>query len=150
MSEDEDDDERRDTWPFDIPMDGIADMVDLMVVVAKSDGRIDAQEAESLAVLINTLNRSVLDRRVTSTIVQESLVRLQREGARHTLERVGQTLSYLGKLEDALSLAVDVVTSGKALTELEWTSLVLAGRAGRLAPSTIRRIIGDCPLDLSI
>lgn len=138
-------DELRDTTPFDIPMDGIADMVDLMVVVAKSDGRIDAKEAESLAVLINTLNRSVLDRRVTSSIVQESLQRLQRQGARMTLERVGQTLAYLGKLEDALSLAMDVATSAKGLTEMEWTSLVLAGRAGQLEPATIRRIIGDCP-----
>jgi hypothetical protein len=139
------DDDLRDTAPFDIPMDGIADMVDLMVVVAKSDGRIDALEAESLAILINTLNRSVLDRRVTASIVKESLMRLQREGARMTLERVGQTLASLGKLEDALSLAVDVATSGKALTELEWTSLVLAGRAGQLEPAVIRRIIGDCP-----
>ena len=138
-------DDLRDTSPFDIPMDGIADMVDLMVVVAKADGRIDAQEAKSLAVLINTLNRAVMDRRVTSTIVQESLMRLQRQGARATLERVGQTLSSLGKLEDAMGLAVDVATSGKALTELEWTSLVLAGRAGQLEPRTIRRIIGDCP-----
>lgn len=144
MGEEED---LRDTTPFDISMDGIADMVDLMVVVAKSDGRIDAREADSLAVLINTLNRSVLDRRVTSTIVQESLMRLQRHGTRATLERVGQTLAYLGKLEDALGLAVDVATSGKALTELEWTSLVLAGRAGQLEPRTIRRIIGDCPSD---
>jgi hypothetical protein len=31
------------------------------------------------------------------------------------------------------------------MTELEWTSLVLAGRSGNLTAEEIRDIIGDCP-----
>lgn len=140
-----DDDEFRDTSPFDIPINGIADIVDLMVVVARADGKIDQAEAESLAALINTLNRTVLDKAVTRTIVEESVKRLKREGARATLERVGMTLAYLGRLEDALGLALDVAQSGKKLSQLEWTSLVVAGKAGQLEPARIRSIIGDCP-----
>jgi len=140
-----DDEEQRDTSPFEIPLDGIADIVDLMVVVARADGRIDEAEAESLAALINTLNRTVLDKAVTRTIVEQSVKRLKREGVRATLERVGVTLGYLGRLEDALGLALDVAQSGKELSELEWTSLVVAGRAGQLDADKIRAIIGDCP-----
>lgn len=142
MNEDRHD---RDTTPFDITLDGVADTVDLMVVVAKADGRIDSDEANTLVILINTLNRTVLDRQVTRTIVQESLNRLRLDGPRKTLDRVGQTLSYIGKLKDALGLALDVATSGGGMTELEWTSLVLAGRAGGLSATEIREIIGDLP-----
>lgn len=140
-----DDENLRDTQPFDIPLDTIEAMVDLMVVVARSDGRIDQDEAASLVALINTLNRSVLDREVTQSIVQKSSERLRRDGARRTLERVGQTLAYLGKLKDALGLGLDVARSGGKMTQLEWTSLVLAGRSGNLSPEEIREIIGDCP-----
>lgn len=126
-------------------MDGIADMVDLMVVVAHADGKIDVDEAESLAALINTLNRTVLDRQVTKAIVTESLKRLRRDGARKTLDRVGQTLAYMGKLEDALGLGLDVARSGEGMTELEWISLVFAGKAGELSPERIRELIGPCP-----
>lgn len=143
--EDYDEREDRDTSPFDIPLDGIADIVDLMVVVAQADGRIDHVEAESLVRLINTMNRTVLDRKITQSIVEQSLQRLRRDGARKTLERVGITLGYLGKLKDALGLAHDVATTGKNISMLEWTSLVVAGRAGDLAPEEIRRIIGECP-----
>lgn len=135
----------RDTQPFDIPFDTIEAMVDLMVVVARSDGRIDQDEASALVALINTLNRSVLDREVTQGIVQKSSARLRQDGARKTLERVGQTLAYLGKLKDALGLGLDVARSGGKMTELEWTSLVLAGRSGNLSAEEIREIIGDCP-----
>jgi hypothetical protein len=51
----------------------------------------------------------------------------------------------MGKLKDALGLALDVATSGHGMTELEWTSLVLAGRAGGLSAGEIREIIGDLP-----
>jgi hypothetical protein len=145
MIDDDDDDHLRDTAPFDIPFDSIAAMVDLMVVVAKSDGKIDEDEASALVALINTLNRSVLDRRVTRGIVHESLERLKKDGVRETLTRVGQTLAYLGKLKDALGLGLDVARSGGGMTELEWTSLVLAGRAGGLSAQEIRDIVGDCP-----
>lgn|GEM_PF-2763452 len=141
----EEDRHERNTEPFDITLDGVDETVDLMVVVAKADGRIDSDEANTLVVLINTLNRRVLDRTITRTIVQESLNRLQRDGPRKTLDRVGQTLSYMGKLKDALGLALDVATSGRGMTELEWTSLVLAGRAGGLSAAEIRDIIGDLP-----
>lgn len=134
-----------DTSPFDIPLDGIADMVDLMVVVAQADGAIDEDESDSLVALINTLNRAVLDQRITRGIVAESLKRLRRDGTRKTLERVGITLAYLGKLEDALGLGLDVARSGKGMSELEWTSLVFAGKAGQLTPERIREIIGPCP-----
>lgn len=143
--EDYDEREDRDTSPFDIPLDGIADIVDLMVVVAQADGRIDHFEGESLVHLINTMNRTVLDRKISQSIVEQSVQRLKREGARQTLERVGMTLSYLGKLKDALGLAHDVATTGKKISMLEWTSLVVAGRAGDLGPEEIRRIIGECP-----
>ena len=143
--EDYDEREDRDTTPFDIALDGIADIVDLMVVVAQADGRIDHIEAESLANLINTMNRTVLDRKVTQGIVEHSLERLRRDGARRTLERVGMTLGYLGKLKDALGLAHDVATTKKNISMLEWTSLVVAGRAGELTPEEIRKIIGECP-----
>ncbi len=143
--EDYDAREERDTTPFDIPIDGIADIVDLMVVVAQADGKIDRVEAESLTRLINTMSRTVLDRKVTQTIVEQSLQRMRREGARKTLERVGNTLRCLGKLRDALGLAHDVATSGKQISMLEWTSMVVAGRAGDMAPQDIRRIIGECP-----
>lgn len=136
---------QRDTQPFDIPLDGVADMVDLMVVVAKADGHIDSDEAGALVALINTLNREVLARADTQTIVQESLARLKRDGARATLSRVGQTLAYVGRLKDALGLGLDVARSGRGVTELEWTSLVLAGRAGGLSPEEIREIVGPCP-----
>lgn len=139
------DDEQRDTSPFHIPVDGIADIVDLMVVVAKSNGPIDPAEAEALAVLINTLNRTVLDRAITSRIVEQSLERLRRDGARRTIERVGTTLGHLGKLKDAMGLALDVATSAKPLSEFAWTTLVMAGRAGELSPSEIRDIVGTCP-----
>jgi hypothetical protein len=139
------DENLRDTQPFDIPFDTIEAMVDLMVVVARSDGKIDPDEATALVALINTLHRSVLDREVTQSIVQKSSARLRQDGARKTLERVGQTLAYLGKLKDALGLGLDVARSGGKMTELEWTSLVLAGRSGTLTAEEIRDIIGDCP-----
>lgn len=142
---DHEDDHLRDTQPFDIPFDSITAMVDLMVVVAKADGKIDQDEASALVALINTLNRSVLDRKVTRSIVHESLERIKRDGVRQTIQRVGETLSYLGKLKDALGLGLDVARSGGGMSELEWTSLVLAGRAGGLSPDEIRDVVGECP-----
>lgn len=139
------DEEQRDTSPFNIPLDGIADIVDLMVAATKSDGPLAPAEFQALAAVINTLNRTVLERSVTTHIVEQSLERLRRNGVRRTIERVGTTLGHLGKLKDALGLALDVATSEKPLSEFSWTTLVIAGRAGQLTPDEIRDIIGPCP-----
>ena len=137
--------DRISTLSYEPDAEGMTELVDLLVLVAQADGKIDVTESDSIHSLINTMRRDVLQKNLSAAIVRQSLIRLKQEGPRDAVVRIGRRLGQLGKIEDALGMGRDVAESGRVMTELEWTCLVLAGRAAGLSADRIRELVGQKP-----
>lgn len=137
--------DRISTLSYEPDADGMTELVDLLVLVAQADGEVDHLEANAIHSLISTLRRDVLQKHLSEAIVRQSAMRMKQEGARAAVTRIGRRLGQLGKMEDALGMGRDVAESSKKMSELEWTILVMAGRAAGLEPDRLRQLLGSKP-----
>ena len=120
---------------------GTTDMINLLVVVARADGKINTAETEALVALIQTVLRKKLDHKTAATIVAEGASRLKELGADELLNQCGKKLANYGRLEDALGLAVDLAMASKGMSRFEALAIRLAAEAGGLSEERVDEIL---------
>jgi tellurite resistance protein len=110
--------------------DQIATLVDLLVLVANADGKIDATERAALQTGIETVVGSQLVPLVVHRLVAESLERTDASSADLLAVSVGSALADIGRIEDGLRVAITVAELSDGLSEPEHDLLVTIARAG--------------------
>ena len=93
------------TAPHEGGIAPLTSLVDLLVVVARADGRIDELEAEGLESLIQTAMRSKLSPNLVHEVVRDATKRIKEQGAEVVLADAGRELSRSGKLRSALAVS---------------------------------------------
>lgn len=110
---------------------GLTAAVDLAVLVAMADDRIDKDEMAALAASINGFFGVSVAPAVVKHLVAESRTKIRQQGAEARARDIGQTLSAHGAGEDGLRLALAVAWASEGVAASERAAIdVVAESAG--------------------
>jgi tellurite resistance protein len=121
--------------------DEIGSLVDLLVLVANADGKIDAAERQALQAGIEAIFGSQVVPMLVHRLVAESLERIEASTVDLQAVSVGAALAKLEHVEDGLRVAATVAEVSDGLSEPEHDLLVTIARAGGLCTRELDAVI---------
>lgn len=123
--------------------DELGSLVDLLVLVANADGKIDAAEREALHTGIETVIGSQLAPLSVHRLVAESLERTDDSTVDLRAVAVGGALCAIDRMEDGLRVAIAVAGVSEGLSEAEHDLLVTLARAGGYSTRRLDALIDE-------
>ena len=111
---------------FDSSDEGLNAIVDLAVLVALADGKIDEAEMAALAESIGALVGGALDPRMTRQVIRESRAKIDAASPEARARAIGESLAAHGAVDEGLRLALAIgwASEGLSTVERERTLLV--------------------------
>ena len=122
---------------FDASDEGLNAVVDLAVIVALADGKIDDAEMAALAESIGTLVGGMLDPRMTRHVVRESRAKIEAVGVEARAKAIGESLAAHGAAEEGLRLALAIGLASEGLAEAERARIELVALAAGVDPAAL-------------
>ena len=117
--------------------EGISAAVDLAVLVAAADGRIDRAEMAALAASLEAIAGTQLAPAVVQHLVRESRVQVKATGVAARSKAIGETLAAHGCVTEGLRLAVVIALASEGLCPAEREQIEMVARA---AGASLERI----------
>ena len=123
--------------------DGLIAVVDLAVLVAIADGRIDGAEMTALAESIEALVGSRLPASLVGHLVTESLAQIRALGTEECARAIGAMLSARAAAAEGLALALAVALASEGLSAAELTRITQVAEAAGVAPERLDALIAS-------
>ena len=98
---------------------GLTAAVDLAVLVAAADGKIDKMELAALAASVERLVGSQLDPAVVRHLIRESRAQIEAAGADARAKSIGEFLAKYGAVDEGLRLAIAIGYVSDGLSDVE-------------------------------
>ena len=108
---------------------GISTIVDLSVLVAMADGKIDAVEMAALTESVEAIVGSRLVTSMVKHLVTQSRADIRAKGVEASAKSIGEILARQGAGEDGLLLGLAVAWASEGLAPTERECLEQVGRA---------------------
>jgi len=109
--------------------EGLTAAVDLAVLVAAADGRIDSAEMAALAASLEAMARTQLTPAVVHHIVRESRAQIQAAGIEARARAIGETLAAHDCVDEGLRLALVVALASEGLSAVERERIEIVAKA---------------------
>ncbi|MFO0758157.1 MAG: hypothetical protein U0359_16800 [Byssovorax sp.] len=113
--------------------EGMTALVDLAVLVALADGKIDNDEMASLAASLEAVVGSKLDRAIARYLILQSRKQIDDLGAEARAEAIGESLAQHGAAEDGLRLAFTIAWVSEGLSADERARIALVAKAAHVS-----------------
>jgi len=108
---------------------GLTHVVDLAVLVASADDRIDDAEMGALTRLLESIMGSALDRSVIRYFVNTSVKQIRSVGAEARARAIGELLAQQGAVDEGLRLAFAIAAASEGISSDERARIDLVARA---------------------
>jgi len=118
-------------------------IIDIGVLIASADGKVDERERAMLLDVFQTLLDTTLTAEVVDHLVTASLEVMEAAGAESRARLVAAILQDCDAVEAGVRVAITLAFAGQGLTSAERTVVERIATAGGLAPSRLAQIIDD-------
>jgi tellurite resistance protein len=116
---------------------GVAAAIDLAVLVAAADGRIDPAEMAALSTSLEVATKTQLSPIFVKHLVQASRQQIDAAGASTRAKLIGESIAAQGCVDEGLRLALVIALSSDGLSEVERDQIEIIARAAGVAPERI-------------
>jgi len=123
--------------------DGLIAVVDLAVLVAIADGRIDGAEMAALAESIEALVGGRLSASLVGHLVTESRAQIRSLGPEACARSIGELLATHGAGEEGISLALAVAWASEGLSTPELERISQVAEAAGVTQARLDALIGE-------
>lgn len=123
--------------------EGLNALVDLAVIVALADGKIDIDEMASLAASLEAIVGSKLDRQIARHLVHQSRKMVEDTGAEARAEAIGESLAQHGAAEEGLRLAFTIAWVSEGLSADERARIALVAKAAQVSDERFEAILHE-------
>lgn len=120
---------------------GVAAAIDLAVLVAAADGRIDPAEMAALSVSLETTTHAHLAPSFVRYLVGESRKQIEAAGATERARSIGESFAERGCVDEGLRLALLIALASDGLSAVEREQIELVAKA---AGATADRVDALC------
>jgi tellurite resistance protein len=118
-------------------------VVDLAVLVALADGRIDGAEMEALAESIEAMVGARLDAPLIGHLVTESRAQIRAVGPEACARAIGAVLAAHGAAEEGLRLALAVAWASEDVSAVELERIEQVAQAAGVADERVVELMGE-------
>lgn len=119
---------------------GLSHVVDLAVLIASADERIDSAEMATLSELLESIIGSSLDRSVIRYFVLASFKQTRAVGAEARAKGIGAALAEHEAVEQGLRLAFAVAMASEGVSDVERRRIDLVAQAACADPALVERL----------
>jgi len=119
---------------------GVAAAIDLAVLVAAADGRIDPAEMSALSVSLEAATKTHLAPAFVRHLVHASRQQIDAAGASSRAKLLGESFAAQGCVDDGLRLALLVALSSDGMSSVEREKIELVAQAAGAPPERIERL----------
>jgi uncharacterized tellurite resistance protein B-like protein len=121
--------------------EGLNAAVDLAVLVAAADGRIDDAELAALAASLEAIIGSRLDPKVVRHLIQESRKQIREAGAEARASAIGKTLAAHGAAEEGIRLALEIALASEGISQVERQHVETVAEAAGVEASKLDEMV---------
>lgn len=121
--------------------DGLIAVVDLAVLVAIADGRIDGAEMDALSESIEAMVGGRLSASLVGHLVTESRAQIRGLGPEESARAVGAVLAANGAAEEGVKLALAVAWASEGLSAAELERITQVAEAAGLSGERLDELI---------
>lgn len=116
---------------------GVAAAIDLAVLVAAADGRIDSAEMAALSTSLEVATKTQLSPMFVKHLVQASRQQIDAAGAAVRAKVIGESIAAQGCVDEGLRLALVVALASDGLSEVEREQIERIAVAAGAAPDRV-------------
>jgi len=116
---------------------GVAAAIDLAVLVAAADGRIDPAEMAALSTSLEVATKTQLSPMFVKHLVQASRQQIDAAGASTRAKLIGESIAAQGCVDEGLRLALVIALASDGLSEVEREQIEIIARAAGAAPDRV-------------
>ena len=125
---------------FDSSDEGLNAVVDLAVLVALADGKIDEAEMAALAESIGALVGGMLDPRMSRHVIRESRRKIEDTGVEARAKAIGVSLAAHGAVEEGVRLALAIAMASDGVCDAERARVEIVATAAGVEPARLAEI----------
>lgn len=122
---------------YDSSDEGLMAAIDLAVLVAQADGKIDAAERAALIASIEALMGTVVAPVITSHLVRESRDKIAEIGPETRAVQIGSSLKAHNAIDEGLRLALAIAHTSDGLSAEERARIAVVAKAAGVPESHI-------------
>jgi len=116
---------------------GVAAAIDLAVLVAAADGRIDPAEMATLSAFLEAATKTQLSPVFVKHLVQASRQQIAAAGASTRAKLVGESIAAQGCVDEGLRLALVIALASDGFSEVEREQIEVIAKAAGAAPDRV-------------
>ena len=116
---------------------GVAAAIDLAVLVAAADGRIDPAEMATLSAFLEVATKTQLSPVFVKHLVQASRQQIDAAGASTRAKMVGESIAAQGCVDEGLRLALVIALASDGFSEVEREQIEVIAKAAGAAPDRV-------------
>ena len=118
-------------------------IIDLGVLVASADGKVDDRERTMLLDVFQTLLNTKLTPEVVDHLITASLEVIEAAGAESRARLVAAILQDCDAVEPGIRVALGIAFASQGLSKAETTVIERIARAGGMAPSRLAQLTAE-------
>jgi tellurite resistance protein len=123
--------------------EGLIAVVDLAVLVAMADGKIDEVERAAISQSIETIVGGRLALPVVRHLFSESRAEIRAKGPEATAQRIGELLAKRGCAEEGLRVALAIGWSSEGLADVERERVVQVAKAAGIPAERVDELAAE-------
>lgn len=116
---------------------GVAAAIDLAVLVAAADGRIDPAEMAALSTSLEVATKTQLSPTFVKHLVQASRQQIVAAGASTRAKLIGESIAAQGCVDEGLRLALVIALSSDGFSNVEREQIEIIAKAAGATPDRI-------------
>lgn len=120
--------------------EGLHNVVDLAVLVATADGKIDGAEMDALAASLEGVVGGKLDRALIRDFIGDSRRKIEKAGVDVTAKAIGEALSAHAAVDEGLRFALAIAWASDGFSEDERARIVLVGSAAGVTAERVEEL----------